>query len=138
MTETETRAILDAYYAALKSGDEARLREMVTEDITVEYHDSLGVLPWGGTWRGFEAFRTFLGRVGEHLVIDQVEPLQTLVSGEQVVVLLRGHWTAQSTGRKMEAVVANLFTMREGRVAGYQVFPDSAAFAMALDKIALR
>lgn len=45
--------------------------------------------------------------------------------------------TIEATDRRVQAVVSNIFTIRDGRVAGYQVFPDSAAFAMALDRLAV-
>ncbi|MDF2367637.1 nuclear transport factor 2 family protein [Sneathiella sp.] len=137
MTETTIEATLDAYYKALQSGDESQLRDIVSPDIHVQYHDTAGVLPWGGSWRGFDAFRTFLSHVAEHLVIEEVEPLQKLVVDDTVIVVLRGKWLAKATGRRVEAVVSNIFTIKDGRVTGYQVFPDSAAFAMALDRLAV-
>ncbi|MFC4273141.1 hypothetical protein GQF03_08125 [Sneathiella chungangensis] len=137
MTETTIETTLDSYYKALQSGKESDLREIVAPDILVQYHDATGLLPWGGTWQGFDAFRTFLSHVAEHLVIENVEPLERLIAEDSVVVVLRGRWLAKATGRRIEAVVSNIFTIREGRVAGYQVFPDSAAFAMALDRLAV-
>lgn len=137
MTLTTIEATLDAYYKALQSGDENDIRAVVAPDIVVQYHDATGLLPWGGRWQGVDAFRTFLSHVAEHLVIEKVEPLEKLITDDSVVVVLRGHWLAKATGRKVKAVVSNIFTIRDGRVAGYQVFPDSAAFAIALDRLAV-
>jgi ketosteroid isomerase-like protein len=88
-------AVLGAYYAALKAGDVAALRDVVAEDVVVTYHGRPGLLPWTGVWRGFDAYSDFLGRVGA-------------------------------------ARVVNIFTLRDGRVAGYEVFHDTAALWEAL------
>jgi ketosteroid isomerase-like protein len=137
MSGTAIEATLDAYYKALQSGNENDLREIVAPDIVVQYHDATGLLPWGGTWQGFDAFRTFLSHVAEHLVIEEVEPLEKLIAEKSVVIVLRGKWLVKATGRRVEAVVSNIFTIREDRITGYEVFPDSAAFAVALDRLAM-
>ena len=137
MTQTKIEATLDAYYKALQSGDENQIRKIVAPDILVQYHDATGLLPWGGRWQGIDAFRTFLSHVAEHLVIEEVEQLEKLIADDSVVVVLRGKWLAKATGRRVEAVVSNIFTIKDGSVAGYQVFPDSAAFAIALDRLAV-
>lgn len=137
MTQTKIEATLDAYYKALQSGEEKQIREIVAPDILVQYHDATGLLPWGGRWQGIDAFRTFLSHVAEHLVIEEVEQLEKLIADDSVVVVLRGKWLAKATGRRVEAVVSNIFTIKDGCVTGYQVFPDSAAFAIALDRLAV-
>jgi ketosteroid isomerase-like protein len=55
-----------------------------------------------------------------------------------VVVVLAGRWRARSTGREVAAQVVNVFTLREGRVAAYEVFHDTAALWEALTGEALR
>lgn len=123
------QAVLDEYYAALSSGDADRLAEVVAEDIVVTYHNSGRRLPWGGEWRGFAQFRAFLVAVGENLEIISVAPTATHITGETVVVILNGVWRARATDAEIRATVANIFTIRGGKVAAYEVFPDSAAFA---------
>lgn len=124
--------VLDAYYAALKGGDTAALRAVVAQDVVVTYHGRPGLLPWTGTWRGFDAYCDFLGRVGAALEILEVTPLARIPDGARVVVLLEGRWRARATGREVAARVVNIFTLRDGRVAGYEVFHDTAALWEAL------
>jgi ketosteroid isomerase-like protein len=123
---------LDAYYAALKAGDLAALRAVVAEDIVVTYHGRPGLLPWTGMWRGFDAYRDFLARVGAALDILAVTPVARIPDGDRVLVLLDGRWRARATGREVAARVVNIFTLRDGRVAGYEVFHDTAALWEAL------
>ena len=107
-------------------------RAVVSDDIEVGYQDAEGLLPWGGTWTGFDGFRAFLATVAEHLVIEAIEVLETHVDGETAITVLNGVWTVKRTTARVEARVVNVFTMRGGRVARYQVFPDTAAFARGL------
>jgi ketosteroid isomerase-like protein len=125
-------AVLDAYYAALKAGDVAALRDVVAEDVVVTYHGRPGLLPWTGVWRGFDAYRDFLGRIGAALEILEVTPAARVADGARVIVLLDGRWRARATGRVVAARVVNIFTLRDGRVAGYEVFHDTAALWEAL------
>ncbi|MEM7545797.1 MAG: nuclear transport factor 2 family protein [Pseudomonadota bacterium] len=125
-------AHLERYYAALKSGDPARMAAAVTDDLLIIYHDATDVLPWSGTWRGADGLRGFLDAVAKNLTIDQVDMLSSSFVDDKAIVHLRGTWTATRTGRSLTAEVVNIFTFRDSLVAGYEVFPDSAAFGIAL------
>ena len=91
------RETLDRYYAALKAGDREALRGVVSDDIEVHYPAPEGLLPWAGDWTGFEGFEAFLATVGDHLVIDTVEPLAVHVAGDAVITVLKGEWTVKAT-----------------------------------------
>ncbi len=127
-----TEAVLERYYAALRAGDVDLIRDVVSEDIEVVYQDADKLLPWGGVWTGFEAFRRFLGIVAEHLVIEKVEPVDRFLDGDTAIVVLNGVWTARATGKRVTAQVVNIFSVRDGKVARYRVYPDTAAFALGI------
>lgn len=129
---TTTQAILDAWYAALRSGDEAALAAAVTPDVHILYHGRPGLLPWSGRWEGVAAVRRFFATVAEHLEIVTVTPRRRVEQGDMVAVVLAGHWRARRTGREVRAEVVNIFTLRDGRVAAYEVFHDTAALWEAL------
>lgn len=135
MSRADTEATLTNYYSAMKSGDRDAMREVVSADIIVTYHDAIDILPWGGVWEGFEGFQDFLSVVADHLVIESVVPRETFIDGSTVIVVLEGKWLVRATGKRAKAVVVNIFTMAEGRIASYQVFPDSAAFGIALEHL---
>lgn len=128
-----TQAILDAWYAALRSGEEAALEAAVTPDIRILYHGRPGLLPWSGHWDGLPEVRRFFATVARHLEIVAVTPRRSVADGDTVAVVLAGHWRARRTGREVRAEVVNLFTLRDGRVAVYEVFHDTAALWEALN-----
>ncbi|WP_394691546.1 nuclear transport factor 2 family protein [Hoeflea sp.] len=130
------RETLDRYYAALKAGDRVALRGVVADDIEVHYPAPEGLLPWAGDWTGFEGFEAFLKTVGDHLVIDAVEPISLHVAGDTVVTVLRGEWTVKATAQKVQTETVNMFTLRDGKITRYQVFTDTAALGIGLGRLA--
>lgn len=127
---------LDRWYAAIKSGDGDSLRAVMTDDIAVDYASPAGLLPWGGIWNGPDAATSFFATVAEHLEVDAVQPLETHMTGSTAIVMIKGRWTVKSTGAKVTARAVNVFSMRDGKVARYQVFNDTAAFAVGLGRLA--
>jgi ketosteroid isomerase-like protein len=129
------RETLDRYYAALKAGDRAGLRGVVADEIEVHYPAPEGLLPWAGDWTGFEGFERFISTVGDHLVIDTVEPVSVHVAGDTVITVLRGEWTVKATARKVRTETVNMFTLRDGKIIRYQVFTDTAALGTGLGSL---
>ena len=130
------RETLDRYYAALKAGDREALRGVVSDEIEVHYPAPEGLLPWAGDWSGFDGFEKFVATVGDHLVIDTVEPLAVHVAGDTVVTVLRGEWTVKATARKVRTETVNMFTLNNDKIVRYQVFTDTAALGIGLGKLA--
>lgn len=134
------RETLDRYYAALKAGDRAALRGVVSDDIEVHYPAPDGLLPWAGDWHGFAGFEAFLATLGDHLVIDRVEPLALHVvghvAGGTAITVLKGEWTVKASGRKVLTETVNIFTLRDGKIVRFQVYSDTAALGIGLGRLA--
>lgn len=127
-----SNAILDRWYQALKAGDAGALAAVTTDDVVVRWNGPVGIVPWAGIWQGRPKVVTFFKRVAEHLEILAVEPVQTVATADAVVLVLEGHWRVRATGEELKVRAVNLFRFEDGRVAAYEVYPDSHAFAEAL------
>lgn len=127
-----TQDVLAAWYAAIKAGDASALAAVATPDLCITYSGRPGLLPWSGTWQGVAEAMRFFAAVAQHLEVLEVTPIRRVTEGDTVLVVLSGRWRARATGREVAARVANLFTLREGRVAAYDVFHDTAALWEAL------
>ncbi len=123
---------LAAWYAAIRAGDAAALEAAVTPDVEILYRGRPGLLPWTGRWHGVAGCREFFARVAANLEVLEAAPIQRIQGEDSIVVLLAGRWRARATGREVAAQVVNLFTLRDGRVARYEVFHDTAALWEAL------
>lgn len=132
MTDS-TRTAVDNWYAAIKAGDWAALRDATTSDVVVDYPAPDGALPWSGEWQGYDRLQAFFRTIGDHLSVDRVEVTDTFETGDAFITVLKGQWTVRSNGRKVNARAVNIFRIRNGLVARYQVHNDTAAFAKALD-----
>lgn len=125
-------AILTRWYAALKAGDMAAFREVAAPDVMVRWNGPRDRIPWAGEHHGVEAVLAFFRTVGAHLEVLAVEPAERIVTDDKALIVLQGHWRVRTNGRELHLRAANLFTFRDGKVATYEVFPDSAAFVAAL------
>ncbi|MCX7340505.1 MAG: nuclear transport factor 2 family protein [Hyphomicrobiales bacterium] len=128
-----TDDILARWYAALKAGDMATFREVATPDVMVRWNGPADLIPWAGEHHGVEAVLAFFGKVGAALAVLALEPVERLIADDKALLVLKGHWQVRATGQALHVRAANLFTFRDGRVAAYEVFADSAAFVRALE-----
>lgn len=127
-----TPIAVENWYAAIKAGDWAALRAAATPDVVIDYPAPDGVLPWSGEWKGPDQLQAFFRTVGEHLSVERVDVTETFEAGDAFITVLKGRWTIRSNGRNVNARVVNIFKIKNGLIARYQVHNDTAAFAIAL------
>ncbi|MGL5136562.1 MAG: nuclear transport factor 2 family protein [Beijerinckiaceae bacterium] len=125
-------SILDAWFAALRSGDLEAIRTVATPDIRIWWNGPADLVPWAGEHHGVDAAIGFFGHVTSRLVVVRTTVFDRIDTPDATVVFLDAHWRVKANGRDIMAKAVNVFRFREGRVAGYEVFPDSAAFVRAL------
>ncbi|WP_439575828.1 nuclear transport factor 2 family protein [Phreatobacter sp.] len=125
-------SILDRWYAAIRAGDAAALAEATTDDVTVRWNGPAGTIPWAGVWEGRAKVITFFRRVAEHLDVLSIETVSRIEGADGVAIVLEGHWRVKATGEELRVRAANIFRFEGGRVAAFEVYPDSHAFAKAL------
>lgn len=124
--------LLDRWYAAIRAGDVTALAAVTTENVTIRWNGPVGVVPWAGVWEGRPKAVAFFKRVTEHLEVLSIRTVSTLEAPDTVVIVLEGHWRVRATRRDLVVRACNLFRFEDGRVACYEVYPDSAAFVAAL------
>ncbi|QCK84663.1 nuclear transport factor 2 family protein [Phreatobacter aquaticus] len=127
-----SQMILDRWYAALKAGDAGALAAVTTDDVIVRWNGPVGLVPWAGVWEGRAKVITFFKRVAEHLEIVSIETVQTIAGEGGVAIVLSGHWRVRASGEDLRVRAANIFRFEDGKVAAFEVYPDSHAFAEAL------
>lgn len=132
MNQTSQPDLLARWYAAIRAGDVDALAAITTEDVAVRWNGPQGVVPWAGEWTGRERALTFFREVGAHLDVLSVETVFRQDTADAVVTVIEGHWRVKATGRDIRMRSANVFRLSGGRVAAYEVFPDSHAFVEAL------
>jgi hypothetical protein len=118
-------------YAAFGRGDLPGILELLTDDIEWVNPGPPDVIPGAGTHRGKDAVAGFFGTLAQSTEFQAFEPREFIAQGDNVVALIHSEATARSTGRKFVDHEAHLWTFRDGKVAHFQVFQDTAALVAA-------
>jgi uncharacterized protein len=124
---------LDSWYAAMRSGDLDSLRDVATPDIRIWWNGPPDLVPWAGEHLGIDAAIAFFRQVTGHLDVLRTTVVERLETPGATVVFLDAHWRVKASGVEIKARAVNVFRFQDGRVAGYEVYPDSAAFVRALE-----
>ena len=122
-------AVVRGFNDALARGDVAGMLDFL--DPQVEWRAPESV-PWGGTFRGHEGFREFLGKVLEQPAEFRREMLEYLDAGQRVVVLLRqmGRPKGGDTGYDVPEV--HVWTVRDGKIVDFEGCFDTATVLRTL------
>ena len=120
-------------YAAFGSGDLQKLLGLMTPDIVWEFPAS-NVSPWAGIFQGTAEVARFFAALMEHSAPEAFEPLHFVATEDRVVALGRERFRVKSTGRTWACDWAHAFTVRDGRIAAFREYTDTAAMASAFGK----
>lgn len=134
MQEAQNTAVVQQAYAAFGRGDIAGVLDLLHDDI--QWHPVIGAgphVPFAGARRGKAAVAEFFRIVSETETFEQFEPRDFVAQGDRVVAL--GHYRAKAhaTGKALESDWAMAFRLRDGKVAEFQEFTDSAAVNAAFE-----
>jgi ketosteroid isomerase-like protein len=113
-------------YEAFGRGDMAALAELMTDDIEWMSPGDPDHNPNAGTFNGKEAVLGWFGGLGSSLDFTTFEPREFIAQNDKVVSLV-----FRKTGRTLVNHEAHVWTFRDGKVARFQIYEDTAAVAAA-------
>lgn len=127
MEAANTQVVQDAY-AAFKRGDIQTLLGLMTDDI--HWRAVIGTgkhVPFSGERRGKASVAEFFTIVSETEDFEEFDPREFIAQGDTVVAV--GHYRAvtKSTKKRFDSDFVMVFTLRNGKVATFREFTDSAA-----------
>ena len=130
MSKQENTQLVQLAYRNFQNGDVQSVLGSLSEDIEWVVPQVEGV-PMGGTYRGVEEVGQFFSGLGDAQEPRQFEPREFVSEGERVVALGHYAWHVNSTGRQWESDFAHVFIVRDGKIARFQEFTDTAAIDAA-------
>ncbi len=133
MSEPKNLGVIREVYAAFGAGDIPRLLTSVSPDVVWEEPETAGV-PWAGTRRGRDGVEDFFRVVAEAAEVEVFEPRAFVAAGDRVVVLGFERLRIRATDRTYEAHWAHAFTLRDGEIAHFREYADTAAVATAFGR----
>ena len=131
MSAEENTRLAQSGYEAFGRGDMAALAEMMADDIEWVNPGDPRVDPNAGTFKGKEAVLGWFGGLAATLDFTTFEPREFIAQNDKVVSLVYAEATARDTGRSFVNHEAHVWTFRDGKVARFQVYLDTAATAAA-------
>ncbi|MGH9966379.1 MAG: nuclear transport factor 2 family protein [Pyrinomonadaceae bacterium] len=130
MSEQENTKLVQQIYENFKSGDIEALLNLLSNDIEWQLPEIENV-PFAGKRRGQEQIGQFFESLVDTQEVQHFEPREFIADGDKVVALGHYAWLVRSTGRQFGGDFAHVFTVRDGKVARFHEYMDTAAAAAA-------
>jgi len=131
MQDGRSAQIIRDVYAAFGRGDIRAVLDHMHDDVVWKPLTGAGPnVPTAGERHGKASVGEFFRILGQTLTFDQFEPKEFIASDGRVVALGRYAATVKD-GRRFESDWAMVFTLRNGQIATFQEFTDSAAINAA-------
>jgi ketosteroid isomerase-like protein len=124
MGENENIELVRKGYEAFLRGDINALMDLFADDIEWEL-DSNDAVPFTGLRKGKEEVAEFFRLVNENQHPLQFEPREFVAQGDKVVALGHYAWSVKSTDRNYESDFAEVFTVRDGKIARFREFMNT-------------
>lgn len=120
-------------YAKFASGDVPAVLAMLTDDVEWREAESNPYQPSGEPWRGPQAvLENLFVKLGGEWDGFTVTPSCFLDAGDRVIVEGRYTGTYRATGKALDAQVCHVWTLRDGRISGFQQYVDTAGLREAM------
>ena len=114
-----------------KAAGYAKLAEVMADDIEWVDPGDPDDDPNAGTFKGKEAVLGWFGGLASTLDYTTFEPREFIAQNDKVVSLVYSEATVRDTGRAFVNPEAHVWTFRDGKLARFQSYHDTAAAAAA-------
>lgn len=130
MNSQENKQLVMQGYQKFQNKDIRGLLELFTDDIEWVGAET-EELPFAGSYHGKQEVGQYFTQLDQAQEAQRFEPQNFIAEGDQVVVTGQSRWTVKSTGQAYENPWVHVFTLRDGKVARFQQYNDTAAAAKA-------
>ena len=118
--------VIKGMYEAFGRGDVPAVLGAMAGDI--EWNEAEG-MPYGGVYRSPEAVaQNVFGPLLDDVPDFALQPEEIIASGDTVVTVVRYTGTGKATGKKLDLPVVHVWQVRDGKVARFRQFADTAKF----------
>ena len=118
--------VVRGIYDALGRGDMTGVLGAMADDI--KWYEAEG-MPYGGLYQGGDAVaQNVFGPVMQDIPNFAVTPEQFIASGDTVAVVARYTGTGKDTGKELDLQVVHVWDVRDGKLAKFRQFADTAKF----------
>jgi ketosteroid isomerase-like protein len=130
MSEQDNVAVVRRAYENFKGGQIDGILDSLTDDVDWRLPEIEGASFSGGR-RGRESVGGFFAQLAESQDSVSFEPREFVAQGDKVVALGTYRWRVKKNGREYGGDWAHVFTVRDGKIAGFHEYMDSGAASAA-------
>jgi ketosteroid isomerase-like protein len=123
--------LIQSLYAAFGRGDINTIVAASTADVTIGLDGRASDLPMLGQHKGHAGMRQFFKVLADTHDITSFTPQEFYADGDKVFVLGHYGWVMKPSGRAGESDWLHVVTVRNGKVAAWRSFNDTALLAEA-------
>jgi len=130
MDPQENTKLVQQAYQLFKAGNVPALLDMLSDTVEWIFPDLKGVAV-AGTRRGKKEVADFYTKLAETQETLSFEPREFVAQGDKVVALGHYSFRVKATGQQFESDWAEVFTIKNGKIAGFQEYANTAAAMVA-------
>jgi ketosteroid isomerase-like protein len=119
-------------YAAFGRGDVKTILDSVDPSIEWISNGDAKAIPWGGRRSGVAGVASFFKSLADNLDFEIFEPRDFFNAGDTMIVIGRTRARLKSQGGVFDCQWAHVFTVKNGKLARFREFYDTAAIIDAL------
>jgi uncharacterized protein len=124
--------LVQSLYAAFQRGDIGTIVAAALPDTVWHAHGRTKDHPALGVHKGPQGVEKFFRIVGETQDVTVFTPREFYAADDKVFVRGNYAWTMRKTGKPVSSEWLHMFTIRDGKLAGFDEYTDTAQFAEAL------
>jgi uncharacterized protein len=128
---TANISFVQSLYAAFSRGDIAAIIKALAPNVDWNVNGRRKDYPLLGGWKGSGEVQEFFQGVAQHEEAVDFSPRKFFAAEDRVFVLGHYVWKIRKTGRTVASDWVHVFTIRNGKVAAFWEFNDTAQFAEA-------
>jgi ketosteroid isomerase-like protein len=118
--------IVRGVYEAFGRGDVQAVLGAMAEEF--EWYEAERML-YGGLYRNWEAVaENVLGPLIQDIPNFEATPVEFIASGDTVAAVVRYTGSGKATGKQLDLPVVHVWDIRDGKIARFQQFVDTAKF----------
>ena len=126
MTRAEIETMIRTFYAARVAGNVQEIVDVMAADVDFALAGDPAASPVAGTLRGSEKLHPHVTKLVQAFKFNTYEIVSLVVEGSKAVVHARASVTSTATGETVDTELADFFTFKDGRVAAFVQFCDTA------------
>jgi len=135
MDSQQNKELVMQGYQMFQAGNIDGLLQLFADD-TEWTGTPVQFVPFSGSYHGRQEVGQFFTDMNQAQETEQFSPQEFVAEGDKVVVTGTGKWTVRTTGHTYDSAWVHIFTLRDGKIAQFQEYYDTATARDAFMPIA--